>query len=77
MAKNTVISPTTEKYTARKMNKLLIHTKVWMPLKKLKLPEKKKKEKNVKFYMKTIYCRFYLYVILQTEGKQKQIENQI
>ena len=48
-----------------------------MPLKKLKLREKKKKEKNEKFYMKTIYCRFYLYVILQTEGKQKQIENQI
>lgn len=36
-----------------------------------------KKKKNEKFYMKTIYCRFYLYVSLQTEGKQKQIENQI
>lgn len=69
------MSPTAENYTARKMNKLLIHTKVWMTLKKLKLCEKKKK--NEKFYMKTIYCRFYLYVSLQTEGKQKQIENQI
>ena len=36
-----------------------------------------KKKKNEQFYMKTISCRFYLYVILQTEGKQKQIENQI
>ena len=35
------------------------------------------KKKNEKFYMTTIYCRFYLYVILQTEGKWKQIENQI
>lgn len=48
MAKNTVMSPTAENYTARKMNKLLIHTKAWMTLKKLKLCEEKK---NEKFYM--------------------------
>lgn len=42
-----------------------------MTLKKLKL------SKNKKSYTKTVYYRCYLYVILHTEGKWKQIESQI
>ena len=71
MARNTVTSPKIEYYTAIKMNKLLIHAKTKMTLKKLKL------SKNKKSYRKTVYYRSYLYVILHTEGKWKQIETQI
>ena len=61
MAKNTEVSSTMEYYTAIKMNKVLIHTKTWMTIKKLS----KKKSLTQRLYT----VDFYLYVILQIEGK--------